>query len=314
MPILDDKAKAEFAAAAAGLPSDDTEEVEVDDESEDDASEPDETSTVPPPAESGDVVEQEEVSQEGQHPPAAPAPAPTPKAIPYDRFKQVNDQLRASKERQAEYERQLADVDALAKAKAAEKLRLIAENNPELRNFILGEEAPEPEPMEPTAPAPAAPAAAGAKPKDPYTARIEELDKRLRLQEQARRRMEQEQHLNVLQERIEEAMEKHPILQDDRVSAIAQKLIGREVLAQPDKPPAKIVDEVAAELKAFEEQVKKQYVGGKRTAAKTVPAGVGGGGGAPPGQHQSPKLSLADGTTKKAFAAGLKQLRKELEG
>lgn len=55
--------------------------------------------------------------------PPAPADPPADQAVPYDRFKEVNDQLRAEREKNAEYERQqeAARVAQLSEKEQAEE-------------------------------------------------------------------------------------------------------------------------------------------------------------------------------------------------
>lgn len=317
-PILDEKARADFDAAARALPIEGEESAAP---AEEPAVEAGESSVTPNEAESSGAVEpQEEGSGAGENPPAGER---APQHIPYPRFKEVIDRNKELLAQQAQHEKLLADIDATAKARAADMLRTIAENNPELKSYLFAgedgavaeEQPPVPSPKAATGD-PAAAAAVPAKPagQDPALLRyVETLDKRLKLQEQHRVRQERERAVQQLQSGIEAEMKRFPIFKDEKVGALAQKLVGREVLTTPDKPVAKIVEEVAGSLKAYEETIKAQYVGKKATTARTVPAGVGSGGAAPPGK-QGIKPSLADGSTKKAFAAGLKQLEAELNG
>lgn len=310
MAVLDEKAKAEFAAQMRSLPEGDTGGGTESEETVE-TTEPVDSSIDPNAAETAGATRTDPI-EDGQPPPAAEKP---PQNVPYGRFKEINDKNRELLTRQADYEKRLADVDAAAKAEAAKVLRQIADNNPELRSYILGDEAPAGDAPAP-APAPAGgeqPPAAKPAAGDPTLKQLDTLTKRVGLQEQWRRRQEQEAYLDKLQEEIETAMDKHPVFKNEKAGALAQKLVGKAVLTNPNKAPGAIVDEVAAELKAYEEEVKKTYVESKRTAAKKVPVGVGGGGAAPPGQ-QAQKASFLDGTTKKAFAAGLKSLRDQTEG
>lgn len=309
--VLDDKARAEFAEAARALPSGGDEgEIETEPAADAGAS-----SDTPNAAEPAGAAKPEAASDAGENPPADERP---PQHVPYPRFKEVNDRNKELLARQAEFEKSLGDIDAAAKARAADYLRTIAERNPELRNYILGEDNA---PIEPAAaagerpavaPAPSADPAAGRPANDPLVKQLETMNKRLSLQEQYRVRQEQEKSVAKLQETIEDEMDKHPIFKKPKVGEIAQQLVGRAILTNPSKPPAKVVEEVAAQMRAYEEEIKASFTNGKKEAARKIPAGVGSGGAAPPGKAAE-KLSFLDGTTKKAFAAGLRSLRQEQE-
>lgn len=310
-PILGEEARAAFDKEARGLPIEEGEAAPA----AEPAAEAGETPVTPHEAEPSGATEPEAASGAGENPPAGER---EPQHIPYNRFKEVNDRLKDALSRQAEHEKLLADMDATAKARTADYLRKVAENNPEIAHYIFGEGT---EPVEqqtaPANPDPAAPAggAAPAKPagQDPLIRHIEQLDKRLKLQEQHRVRIERDQAVQQLQTSIETEMQRFPIFKDQTIGAMAQKLVGREILTNPAVPVAKVVEQVAGQVKAFEESLKAKYVGKKTTAARTIPAGVGTGGAAPPGR-QVQKASLTDGSTKKQFAAGLKQLEAELAG
>lgn len=306
--VLGETAKAAFDKEARSIPIEEGEETApVVEHVEEPAPSPES----PNAAEPAGATEPEAASGAGENPPADER---KPQHVPYDRFKEVNDRNKELLTRQAEFEKQLADVDAAAKARSAQLMRQIAEQNPELRNYILGDGGDPVELETEAAPAPAAgaPAAdpAGKPAADPVMRRLEQAEKRLALQEQYRVRQERDRALNDLQEKITAEMDRHPIFKDPELGAFGQRLVGREILTDPNKPYAQVVKEVAAQLKSAEEGIKAKYVSSKKTAAKTIPAGVGSGGAAPPGR-QVQKASLTDGTTKKAFAAGLREIEAE---
>src|SRR3990167_2819947 len=287
-PVLSDDKLGEFAKAVAADEGASTEET-TSEAATSSGTSAEETATPPTQEQATETAGGDTVADESTE--------AVPKGpIPYERFSQVNVERKQALEKIREYERQLADVDQTAKARTAVYLEQIAALHPELKSAIYGKQA-----VEEGAPA----REAENPPEDPKEKRIWELEKQTNDLQRYRREQERERMLDAIETRCDSAMEKHPVFKNPKVREIAERLIANDVIAQPNVPPEKVVDTIAAQLRAYEEEIKASYKQAKVAPTKAVPKGVGPAGGAPPGQGSRP-LKLGDGSAMRALAAALK--------
>ena len=218
--------------------------------------------------------------------------------VPYDRFHEVNAQKNEALERARLMEERLArEVEVGSRARAQAILEDIARRRPELAAEIYGPESEQakalkPEPL----------------PEDPVQ---RELTLLKREAQESKAYREKQVHMDMvrsMEERAEAAMEDHPILsKNERIQALAESTIVQRILAKPQVPVEKVVEEVASDFRHFEESIKAEYKLAKVEAVKKVPAGVGSGGTAPPGAARK-KFSLErPGELAKAFASAMNQ-------
>ena len=233
-------------------------------------------------------------------------PAAEPKGpIPYERFKEINDKYNAEVAKAAQYQTRFqGEVEERAKAQAAAKLFEIAEQNPSLAPMIFGT-GPAPVPKEKIDP--------NAPPLTPEQQAIKEIRTQNAALMDWKKKTEQAAMLQGIQDRAEGQMETHPIFKNDAIRERAEEIIVKRILTQPQIPPEKIVDEVAAGFKAIEASIKEQYVQKKTAAVKSVSPGVGSG--APPAPPTNPpkKLKLGDGSTLRALTAAMRGAQGQAE-
>lgn len=241
-------------------------------------------------------------------PPAAPAPSPAELKkgpIPYERFDEVNQQLKAERQKATEYQQRFqGEVEERAKAQAAAKLFEIAEQNPSLAPLIFGTgPAPAPKPQRDP----------NAAPLTPEQQAIQEIRTQNAALMDWKKKTEQAAIMQGIQDRAEGQMETHPIFKNDAIRERAEEIIVKRILTQPQIPPEKIVDEVAAGFKAIEASIKEQYVQKKQAVVKSVSPGVGSG--APPAPPTNPpkKLKLSDGSALRALTAAMKGAQSQAE-
>lgn len=291
-PMLKGDSLKEFASAIAGQPT----------ESPDPAPEPAAPPSEPPAPE---PAPQPEVTPDPAAPPADPAPKPSaelPKGpIPYDRFKEVNDQLNAERARIAEYEkRRDAEVKERTTAEVATAMFKIAEQNPELAPLIFRGERPQPKapPVDPNAP-----------PLTPEQKAIQEIKTQNQTLMAWKQKTEQAAILQNIQDRAEGRMETHPVFKNQAIRDRSEEIIVKRILTEPHIPPETIVDQVAQQFKAIEQSIKDQYVVKKKEIARTVAPGVGPGGPPAPPSHTPQKLKLQDGSALRALANAMKGMQ-----
>ena len=223
-----------------------------------------------------------------------PAPKTTeePKGpVPYDRFSQVNNERKQYLEKVQEYERQLAEVDQTVRARTATLLEQIAANHPELRKVIYGDEPKTESEAKP--------------PEDPKDRKLWELEREVVENRRFREEMQRRDMIDDIEERCNGAMKKHAIFNGQKAKDHAHEIIANRLIANPKLSVEKIVEDVAAEVRAFEEEVSARYRQKKTETATKIPPGAGGGGAAPPGPGPK-KLSLNDGSALRALTAALR--------
>lgn len=292
-PMLQGENLKEFASAIAGQGGDEQ---------------------APAPAEAGAPAEPtpEESAQEVSEvaPPPAAAPKAAPKApvsddepkgpIPYDRFKEVNEQLRAERAQAVEYKaNESKRIQEAANASAATTLFKIAEEHPELAPLIFRGEKPTPKQpaRDPNAPP--------LTPEQQQAQAIEEIKTQNRALMNWKEQTEKAKILENIQDRAEEQIAKHPIFQNKAVRDLGEQLIVKEILTKPNVSPEVIVDYVAKSFTDLEASIKAEYREKKQVTARTVVPGVGAGS-PPAAPAKSPlKLKIADGSALKALASAL---------
>ena len=216
--------------------------------------------------------------------------------VPYDRFREVNTQKNDALERiRLIEERQAQEVELASRSRAQAILEDIARRRPELAAEIYGAEsaqakAAKPEPL----------------PEDPVQRDIAILKREAQEAKSYREKQAHMEMVKSMEERAEAAMELHPILsKNERVQKLAESTIVQRILAKPQMPVEKVVEEVASDFRHFEESIKAEYKQAKVETVKKVPAGVGSGSAAPPGAPRK-KFSLdRPGELAKAFAASI---------
>lgn len=215
--------------------------------------------------------------------------------IPYERFSEVNEER---KRVLAELEASKADLEDRARAQATAYLEDVATRFPELRKAIYGDTA---------VPVPAVQSAVDPKQaSDPIAKEVQEL--KAWKAEQDRQVM-----LDRIEDRCEASMSKYPEFKDPVKREFGEQLIAQQLYASRGRlTPEQIVEGVAKKLKAYEETVKSSYKQDKGVPARTVPAGVGQGAAPPPGQAPR-KLSLNDGSTRRALAQAIELAGKGTE-
>lgn len=294
-PVLKGENLKEFASAIAGQSDEPT----------------------PAPSEAGAPAEpiQEEPAQEDPAPPPsseapapkpaaarAPAPAPEDKGpIPYDRFREVNQQLQAERAKVLDIEKNQAQrIQEAASAQSAQTLFKIAEENPELAPLIFRGEKP-------------APKAAPADPNAPQLTQEQKDIAEMKANNAAlmswKQKSEQALILQGIQDRAEGQMEKHPIFKNDVVRSISEEIIVKRILTQPHISPEVIVDQVAKGFSDLEASIKAQYLERKTTTARTVAPGVGSGSPPAPPATVPKKLKLSDGSALKALHGALASMQ-----
>ena len=255
------------------------------------------TAPTPDAADTAGTTPGETTEGEEQQPAAEAEPKPGQK-VPYDRFSEVVAQKNDALEKIRQYEERLSrEVEVGAKARAQAFLEDLARRRPELAAEIYGPDSEQakalkPEPL----------------PEDPVQ---RELTLLKREAQESKAYREKQAHMDMvrsMEERAEAAMEDHPILsKNERIQALAESTIVQRILAKPQVPVEKVVEEVASDFRHFEESIKAEYKQAKVEAVKKVPAGVGSGGTAPPGAARK-KFSLErPGELAKAFASAMNQ-------
>lgn len=214
--------------------------------------------------------------------------------IPYERFSQVNEER---KRFLAELEQTKAELEGRAKAQATAYLEDVAQRFPELRKAIYGEV---------DAQAPEVPLKPAATPDNPLAKEVEGL-------KAWKAEQERQDMLDSIEDRCETTMAKFPEFKDPVKREFGEQLIAQQLFATRGRQsPEQIVESVAKKLRAYEETVKSSYKQDKSVPAKTVPAGAGQGAAPPPGQAPR-KLSLNDGTTRRALAQAIELASKGAE-
>jgi hypothetical protein len=234
----------------------------------------------------------------GEETVAADAEPKPGQRVPYDRFSQVVTQKNEAQERVRLMEERLArEVELGAKSRAQAILEDIARRRPELAPEIYGPDseqakAAKPEPL----------------PEDPVQRKLALLEREANESRAYREKQAHMEMVKSMEDRAEAAMENYPILsKNERIQALAETAIVQRILAKPQVPVEKVVEEVASDFRHFEESIKAEYKQAKVEAVKKVPAGVGSGGAAPPGAARK-KFSLErPGELAKAFANAMNQ-------
>lgn len=282
-PMLDDEKLGGFAKAVASGDESEETKLEAEKPAGSSASPSSGTETPETPApKGGEETKAETVEEEAKGP------------IPYERFREVNEERKNLLARQAESEKKLADMDQQARSQAIVYLQQIAAEHPELRPAIYGETP--------------AKESAEAKPgeESPEKQPITILEKEVSQLKSWKAEQERRVILDDLEGRCEDEMKKHQVFGDATLRNIGERLIVNGLGSTPNVPPEQVVAEVAGLLRGYQEKVKAEYVKTKSTASKTVPVGAGSGGAMPPGGEGKKKLSLDDGTARNALAAALR--------
>ncbi len=218
--------------------------------------------------------------------------------VPYDRFSEVVTQKNDALEKVRQYEERLArEVELGAKSRAQAILEDIARRRPELSAEIYGQDSEQ------------AKALAQEKlPEDPVQRELAILKREATEQKAWRQKEDHTKMVREIEDRAEAAMEKYPILsKNESVQSLAESTIVQRILAKPNVPVEKVVEEVASDFRKFEESIKADYKQAKVETAKKIPAGVGSGGAAPPGAARK-KFSLdRPGELAKALAGAMNQ-------
>ncbi len=287
--VLGAKGQEDFAAAVAGIPP--AEEAPVVETPPAEGEPPTPPAQEVPPVSETPPVETPAVEE----PAAAEEEIVEGQRVPYDRFKKVNDARKTLEEKQADYERRLANVDSDARTQAAAYLENIAAQNPQLKDAIYGRTPP---------------AAAPESEELPAVGTIERQVHDLTVQNQelaARQtRSEEARHLDEIEGRADTQMAQDKVFTNPVVRKAAEEMIAQRMVTNPRMPVEQIVKDVGALFRGLEEGHKKQYLAAKATVARTVPVGVGPGAAAPPGQPPV-KLNLNDGSALRALAGAMKQ-------
>ena len=239
-----------------------------------------------------------EVTEGEEQPAAVEAEPKKGQHVPYDRFSEVVAQKNEALERSRLMEERMAhEVELGAKSRAQAILEDIARRRPELAAEIYGQDSEQakalkPEPL----------------PEDPVQRELVVLKREAAESKAYRERQNHMSMVRDMEERAETAMESYPILsKNERIQALAESTIVQRILAKPQVPVEKVVEEVASDFRHFEESIKADYKQAKVEAVKKVPAGVGSGGAAPPGAPRK-KFSLErPGELAKAFASAMNQ-------
>ena len=243
-------------------------------------------------AEGTEKVEAEVAETETE---AEPAPG---QQVPYDRFSKVVSQKNDALERVRQSEERMAhEVELGAKARAQAILEDIARRRPNLAAEIYGPDSEQARALAPEK-----------LPDDPVQRELVILKKEAGEQRAWREREQHKSMVKDMEDRAETAMEKYPILsKNERIQALAETAIVQRILAKPQVPVEKVVEEVASDFRHFEESIKAEYKQAKIETVKKVPAGVGSGGAAPPGAARK-KFSLdRPGELANALANAMKQ-------
>ena len=225
--------------------------------------------------------------------PAAAPETPVAPAAPEDATPVPRAQYLAEKQK---YEADLAaaqsQIEERGRAQAIATLERIAVEHPELKEIIYGKQPPAEKP-----------------PEDPEKRELYDLKREVAEQKAWREGQERTQILDSIERRCETAMANFPEFKSKNGRAIGDQIIAHNVLAARDKTPEKIVEETALAIRAYQEEIKAAFKEGKLVAARTVPAGTGTGGAAPPGARPA-KIRMEDGSARRALAQALEAAQK----
>lgn len=196
------------------------------------------------------------------------------KPVPYDRFHEVVSQKNEAleKARLAE-ERMAREVELGARSRSQAILEDIARRRPDLAAEIYGKDSEQAKALAPEK-----------LPDDPVQRDLAILKRETAALKERDAKRDQQEMVRDIEDRAAKAMEKYPILsKNEKVQVLSETVIVQRLLAKPNVPVEKVVEEVASEFRAFEESIKADYKAAKVETVKKIPAGVGSGGAAPPG-------------------------------
>lgn len=301
-PKLSDEARNGFAAAVASQPAEGT-ETPVETQEPVPAEQPS-----PAPAteaEPSDVTPTTEEVTEATPPETGDehSAEETPKApVPYDRFKQVNDDKKRLEDQvkrlQSTGGADPALIQQMVEAQSRAQLARIAASHPELQAAIFGDQ--------PGDPSQAPPAAPPLDPKDPAHARIMATEAALKAVQSQLSAQQRQEIIDDMQDRAETRMDTHAVFKHKTARTIGETLIAQRLIQNPRTPVDAVVDDVAKMVRELTETTKAAYVQAKVAPAKKIAPGVGGGA-APPGAPVGQKYSLKDGSARKGLEAALRR-------
>jgi hypothetical protein len=232
----------------------------------------------------------------GEEPKATATDPVTGQKVPYDRFHQVVSEKNEALEKVRQYEERLTrEVEQAARARSQAILEDIARRRPNLAEEIYGPNSEQAKALAPEK-----------LPDDPIQRELAILKREAAEQKSWRTTRDQKDMVSDIENRAQAAMEKYPILsKNERVAALAETAIVQRILAKPQTPVEKVVEEVASDFRHFEESIKAEYKQAKVESVKKVPAGVGSGGAAPPGAPKKRFTLDRPGELARALANGL---------
>ena len=235
----------------------------------------------------------------GKDAPVDPAIEESKGPVPYDRFNEVVRQKNEALENLKKREEAMAEeADRLGEARSRAQLEQIARMHPELGQKIYGPTWTPPDQPEKL-------------PDDPVQREIALLKRDNQEQKDWRQKQDRQEMIEDLETRATAAMKKHPIFErtQGEMGEIAQSVIAQRILAEPKVPIETHVENVAKGLRGFEEKIKADYKQVKIETTKKLPAGVGSGGAAPPGQGPTKHSLDRPGELSRALAAAISQSR-----